>query len=129
MNFRCFATETTGLTDDAADVIVLEDKKPQGFAIVDIKTGLDAVQCRLVMEKVALLHAASIAMDILDPEQSKSFKGLIDMKLWTADVEKALSDLKKGFLTGLSKSTSIFKVAFLCSFVPTSVNKPKRIYD
>ncbi|XP_055844847.1 uncharacterized protein LOC129911164 [Episyrphus balteatus] len=47
-------------SDEAGDIIVLEDLKEQNFSMRNRLHGLDFEHCKLVMEELARLHAASI---------------------------------------------------------------------
>ncbi|XP_053959149.1 uncharacterized protein LOC128863774 isoform X2 [Anastrepha ludens] len=49
-------------------VIVQEDLKQQGFAIEDVKVGLDFDCCRLILEKLAKFHAVSMVLYRENPD-------------------------------------------------------------
>ena len=77
---RCYGSEVND-SEEVLDVIVLENKKTENFVLLDVKEGLDVVQCKLVLEKLALLHGTSIAMNALKPEMDHSIREALQRRI------------------------------------------------
>lgn len=91
---RCFYA-----TSSPVQLIVFQDLKEIGFVMADRHAGLDDQHCKLVLEKLAKLHASSYALAKIKPNSMDKYSfGLIkpnalDNSLLKAIFEKGLETL------------------------------------
>ena len=52
---RCIKVET-----DPYEILVFDDLKAEGYAMANRKVGLDLIQAKLVLNKLAKFHASSV---------------------------------------------------------------------
>jgi len=103
---RCFAAEKTNDIYQSI-VIVLEDKKVQGYEVLDLKKGLNVEQCCSVLKRAALLHSTSMALHHLEPQTADMLRRTFDKEYSVDTFRDGLNDLKLSYLDGLGKLTAI----------------------
>lgn len=54
-------------------MIVFEDLRPLGYVMADRQSGLDEAHCKLVLNKLAKFHAASVALYEKDPKSMEKY--------------------------------------------------------
>jgi len=75
------------LSNDENDVIILEDMRRRGFVMADRRAGLDAARCGLVLTELARLHAASLALQITNPDLHESLVSQLTENVFVAPQE------------------------------------------
>jgi len=88
---------------DKSDIIVLEDKSVQGFECLGLKKEMIAQQFKIALERVALLHATSMALHELEPESAERIRHILHKDYKIDDFQHAFDDMERGYLKGLGK--------------------------
>lgn len=74
-----FAPKCYSIMEEPSQMFVMEDLKESGYIVVDRQAGLDLEHCKVVVKKLAKMHAASMVLAESDPEMFQIFDfGLIN---------------------------------------------------
>lgn len=71
--------------DDYGELVVMEDLRETGYKMVDRLKGLDYAHCKVVMQKLAILHAISLAMKCYMPEEFEEARKTVKEIVYTAE--------------------------------------------
>ena len=73
-----------------------------GYTIGSVRNGLDVAQCRLALQRVALLHSSYLALRELLPKTADRLNNIFERAVWSKD-DPIVIDFKRGYWKGLGE--------------------------